>query len=392
MPTHIYLGCSLTERPIYLQIHEGWFPSLLVMGPPGSWKSLSVVRALLETLLADGWTCIYVTVTADWMGIQYPNTNQLDLETLKEFHAEWYLSEAGWQPHGVNKNRITLLLSPFWRGNVKEYEDLYGITTKRWQIPIWNVMLEAVQDFYGAESMVDTGYFKEIRELWEDLRSRRTPKADFLQTLRTRTENLPSPSKEWGLKFIRKIEDWCEIPVDPILSDENMLDALLGHNGRLVLFHFPQEEITAIESATLATFIYTVMEVCGKNYRQHGIKYCFIVDDVGIFGHHQRSKQAFEVLIQRKGRKMGVFRALIGQTDDDLKGSTIADSPQTPTFDYRINATVNQVEIDGIQCLRGGAMFLHLRKRIYTIHGKKAYKPLLFVSRPPLSSYQLKRD
>ena len=83
----------------------------------------------------------------------------------------------------------------------------------------------------------------------------------------------------------------------------------LSKEGRLLLFYFPQEEITAIESATLATFIYTLMDICGRLYRQRGIKFCIIVDDVGIWSHHKRSMQAFEALVQPKGRKMGLFRA-----------------------------------------------------------------------------------
>jgi hypothetical protein len=391
MSTQIYLGCNLTENPIYLQFYQAWFPSLLVVGAPGSWKSLSTVRSIIETLINDGWTCIYVTITADWMGIQRANMNELDLGTLKMFHSGWFLHEAGWRTHGIDASRITLLLSPFWRGNLKEIEDIYGLKTLRWQIPIWNVMLEAVQDFYGAESMLDAAYFKDIRELWEDLRSKKTSRKEFIDALMGKTQQLPSPSKEWGVKFATKISEWCEMKPDPILTDENMLEPLLNKEGRLLLFYFPQEEITAIESATLATFIYTLMDVCGRLYRQKGIKFCVIVDDVGVWSHHKRSMQAFEALVQRKGRKMGLFRALIAQTDDDLRGSTIADSSRTPTFDFRVDATINTVEIGGLQCLRGGAMWLHLRKRIYTRHGPKSYRPLLFVSRPPLTAYQFVR-
>lgn len=390
--TQIYLGCSVKENPIYLQFYEAWFPSLLVVGPPGSWKSLSISRSIIETLMGDGWTCIYVTITADWMGIQHPNSNPLDIETLKEFHSDWYLHEAGWHTIGINPKRITLLLSPFWRGNLKDVEAIYGLKTLRWRIPVWNVMLEAVQDFYGAETMLDSGYFKELREAWEDLRSTKTSAEEFLDALMEKVEALPSPSKEWGLKFVNKIKDWFHLKPDPILTDENMLEPMLSSKGRLLLFYFPQEEITAIESATLATFLYTLMDICGRLYRQKGIKFCVIVDDVGIWSHHKRSLQAFEAVIQRKGRKMGLKRVLIAQTDEDLKGSTIADSSRTPTFDYRIDATINNVEIGGLQCLRGGAMFLHLRKRVYTKHGPKSYKPLLFVSRPPLTAYQMPKE
>lgn len=389
--TQVYLGCNLTENPIYIQFYEAWFPSLLVVGAPGSWKSLSISRSLIETLINDGWTCIYVTITADWMGIQRPNANELDIRTLKFFHSRWFLDEAEWRTHGIDASRITLLLSPFWRGNLKEVEEVYGLKTLRWQIPIWNVMLEAVQDFYGAESMLDAAYFKDIRELWEDLRSKKTNGKEFIHALLEKTQALPSPSKEWGVKFATKISEWFEMKPDPILTDENMLEPLLSREGRLLLLYFPQEEITAIESATLATFIYTLMDICGKVYRQKGIKFCIIVDDVGIWSHHKRSLQAFEALIQRKGRKMGMLRALIAQTDDDLSGSTIADSSRTPTFDFRIDATINNVEIGGFECPRGGAMFLHLRKRLYTRHGPKSYRPLLFVSRPPLTAYQFVR-
>jgi hypothetical protein len=181
---------------------------------------------------------------------------------------------------------------------------------------------------------------------------------------------------------------------DPILTDTNMLDSLLDKKGKLLLFYFPQEEITAIESATLATFLYTVMDVCGKYYLKKRIKYCIIVDDYGTWHHHKRSKQATEALIQRKGRKMGLLRALIAQTEDDLKESTIFDSTanKETTFDFRIDATINNAEIDGVQCMRGSVMFLHLRKHIHSRQGVKIYKPLMFVSRPPLSAYQLRSD
>jgi hypothetical protein len=392
MPTQIYLGCDLTEKPIYLQFYEAWFPSLLIVGAPGSWKSLSVARSLIETLIADNWTCIYVTITADWLSIQNPNLNPLDVETLKQFHSDWFLHEADWKTHGINKDRITLLLSPFWRGNLGELEATYGLKTVRWSIPVWNVMLEAVQDFYGSEAMLDTGYFKEIREVWEDVRSNKTNKEEFVNALMERVESLPSPSKEWGIKFVDKIKEWFEMKPDPILTDTNMLNDLLNQKGKLLLFYFPQEEITAIESATLATFIYTVMDVCGRYYLKKGIKYCIIVDDYGTWHHHKRSKQAAEALIQRKGRKMGLLRALIAQTEDDLKDSTIFDSIHTrePTFDFRVDATINNAEINGVQCLRGSVMYLHLRKHIHTRQGIRTYHPLLFVSRPPLTAYQLR--
>lgn len=390
----IYLGCNLTEDPVYLHFYKAWFPSLLIVGAPGSWKSLSVARSLIETLIADDWTCIYVTITADWLSIQNPNMNPLDIETLKTFHSDWFLHEAGWKTHGINKDRITLLLSPFWRGNLEDLEASYGLKPVRWSIPVWNVMLEAVQDFYGGEAMLETQYFKDLREIWEELRSKKTTQEAFIKAFQQRSEALPSPSKEWAVKFAEKIKQWFEIRPDPILTDTNMLEDILSKKGKLVLLYFPQEEITAIESATLATFLYTVMDVCGKNYLKRKIKYCIIVDDYGTWHHHPRSKQATEALIQRKGRKMGLLRALIAQTEDDLKGSTIFDSVHTrePTFDFRIDATINNAEIEGMQCLRGSVMFLHLRKHIHTRQGMKTYRPILFVSRPPLSAYQLRDE
>jgi hypothetical protein len=354
-----------------------------------SWKSLSAGRAFMETLLADGWTCIYITITADWMGIQFPNKNPLDIETLRYFHSHWFLQEAGWRTHGVPKDRITLMVSPFWRGNVKELEEQYGLTTCRCRIPMWNVMIEAMADFYGAGSMTDAGYFKDIRELWEDLRSKRTPVADFLASLHDIAENMPSGQKEWGEKFVRKIDEWTKINPDPILTEENMLEDMLGKKGRLLIFYLPQEEITNIEAATVSTFLYTIMDVCQKHYRKTGIKYCVIVDDVGTFKNSERFRQAMEVFIQRKGRKCGMVRVIIGQTDEDLENTTVKDTTQTPTFDFRIDTSINNVEIGGLQVLRGGASFLHLRKKVFTRKGKRSYHPLLYVSRPPLTAYHL---
>lgn len=395
MPTqksNTYLGCDLDERPIYLSWYGGWYPSLLICGPPGSWKTLGVLRSMIETLLADGWHCIWVTITPDFAGIQYANANSLDIQTLKEHHYKWFFREAAWHTFGINPNRITLLLSPFWRGSIEQMEREYGLPAMRWQIPVENVMLEALQDFYGAGSMDDTMYFKQLREAWEDLRTRKMTKESFITELEVRIKGLPALSQEWAKLFVSKIGQWFEMPEDPILTTHNILDKLLRKKGHLTIFYLPQEEIGNIECATLATFIYTVMDTSAKIHHEEGTDFLLGLDDVGTYTGSSRMTQALESLIQRKGRKCAIFRVIIAQTEDDLKPKgTIHDTKKKPVFDFRINTTISPSEIDGTVVKRGSTAFLYLRKQTFTRHGPKKYRPILFSIRPPLTSYQIFR-
>jgi hypothetical protein len=353
---------------------------------------MGILRSCIESLLADGWTCIWVTITPDFGGIQYANANPLDIETLKTFHYKWFYFEAGWRCYGIHPSHITLLVSPFWRGDLSELSGQYGLKAIRWQIPVWNVMLEALQDFYGAGTMEDSLYFKQMREAWEDLRTRHVTKETFITELEARIHKLPKESFQWAELFAFKIDEWFNMKDDPILTTENILENLLRKKGHLIIFYLPQEEIGNIECATLATFIHTVMDTTARIHREQGNNYFFCIDDVGTYKHSPRMTQALESLVQRKGRKCALFRALIGQTDEDLKpAGTIYETKTNPIFDFRIETTTSPAEIDGETVKRGTTAFLYLRKETFTRHGPVKYKPILFSIRPPLSSYQLFR-
>lgn len=381
----IYLGCDLSGDKAWLQFYENYFPSLLVVGAPGSWKSLGVARSIMETLLSEDWTVIYCTITPDWYGVQLPNGNPMDLETLKSFHTRWFVLEAYCKTYGIPKSRITVLTSPFWRGDLEAFRKDYGLEAGTWQIPISNVMLEAIQDFYGGGE--ETLYFKSLRDAWESIRLKNPSKEELVTTLTSVLKNLPAISSDFARKFISKITEWFE---SDVLTNRNTLLPLLKRKGHLIIFHFPQEEITAIESATFATFIHTLIDSCRRIGRNYGNNYVLIVEDVGIWSGHERSRRALESLIQRKGRKSRIFRVLIAQTEDDLTG-TIKDTSKDPVFDFRIDTSVDIAEIRGILHLRGSACFLHLRKTIYSRSGKKRFRPIIYAQRPPLSAYYIRR-
>jgi len=230
----LYLGMDYYENELYITWESHEFPSMAIIGPSGSRKSLFLTRGIMEQLLDGNWTVGYIVIKPDFLGITKPNTRFEDLHELKMFHF-WWFSRQGWKTRGIPKDRVTVYVSPFDERPVKDYEEDLDLPVEKFKIPIPYVHLEALQEFYGGRSARGAQYFKETREVWEKARhSIRDPKK-LIGFLSQRL--IPDITKETAKNVIKSLEnkldvdkneftDWFRMEIDKLEIEESISNKL----------------------------------------------------------------------------------------------------------------------------------------------------------------------
>ena len=200
----LYLGIDYYENELYISWEGHEYPSIAIIGPSGSRKSLFLTRGIIEQLLDDGWTIGYIVIKPDFLGITEPNTRLEDLHELGMFHY-WWFSRQGCETRGVPKEKITVYISPFDERPVEEYEEELGLRVEKFKIPIPYIHLEALQEFYGGRSAGGAQYFKETREVWEKARHTIRDTGKLISFLSQRL--IPDITRETAKNVIRELED-----------------------------------------------------------------------------------------------------------------------------------------------------------------------------------------
>jgi len=211
----LYLGIDYYENELYITWEGHEFPSIAIIGPSGSRKSLFLVRGIIEQLLDDDWTVGYITIKPDFLGITQPNTRLEDIHELAMFHF-WWFSRQGWRTKGVPKDRITVYISPFDERPVEEYERELGLNVEKFRIPIPHIHLEALQEFYGGSSATGAQYFKETREAWEKARHTIRDPDKLIGFLSRKL--IPDITRETAKNVIKSLEDRLDEKKDEFIE------------------------------------------------------------------------------------------------------------------------------------------------------------------------------
>jgi len=226
----LYLGMDYYENELYITWEGHEFPSMAIIGPSGSRKSLFLIRGMIEQLLDDNWTIGYIVIKPDFLGITKPNTRLEDIHELGMFHFYWFTRQ-GWKTRGVPKDRITVYISPFDERPVEEYEEEMDLKVEKFRIPIPYVHLEALQEFYGGRSASGAQYFKETREVWEKARHTIRNPSKLIGFLSQRL--IPDITRETAKNVIKSLEDkldadknefaeWFRTEIDKLEIEESI--------------------------------------------------------------------------------------------------------------------------------------------------------------------------
>jgi len=383
-----YLGLGLDGSPVYLVFDH--YPSVWVVGPSGSFKSMGVCRTFIENLVASGWHVIYVVIKPDFMGLWRGNWRRDDLMDLKVVHRDWFFYECGWRTWGIPLGRISVLVSPFCGKRLRVLAREVGLPERnvlKWPIPISEIPLEALLEFYGGKTTEYAAYFKDLREVWEDVRERPAPLATKINLLETSLERMAGFPKKLAKKFINRMKYWIS---KSMIVDTNILKEALASKGCLTVFYFNSPQLTSVDYGVFATFIYTTIDTC-NDLTASGVndKFCLIVDDVGSWTCSPTALAALETLVQRRGRAAGIMRVLVGQSDADLKGA-IREGEGMKTFDFRIETSRAIPVLRNYRVKKGVVMRLVQRETIYSMEWGYKEREIEFISRPPLTSYGVK--
>ena len=206
-PHAFYIGISYYRTPSFIRWAPGEYPCIGVKGGTNTRKTMGVLRPALEDLTMHGYPCVYVSVRIDDIRhITEPNRNQRDINELFMFHS-WYFLQRGARTQGFDPYDITVFIPPFETSDKKRIAKLVNLPEERikpFKIPVPYTKLKDLLGLYGSKETLQTQYFKESEEIWDDVRSRVKNAEEFKKALEVELKPEITPSAVTTLKKLTK--------------------------------------------------------------------------------------------------------------------------------------------------------------------------------------------